>query len=126
VKLIARLVGLLDRGGAHRGPEILDDVVELYRERCDERGRSYALTRAVWDFITLGVRPAPPTSVPLPDRRSMMTRWLDDARHALRAIVRRPTISLAIVAIMTLGLGLGVMTFTLVWNPAAPARLSAR
>jgi putative ABC transport system permease protein len=44
----------------------------------------------------------------------MMTRWLDDARHALRAIVRRPTVSFATVAIMTLGLGLGVMTFTLV------------
>ena len=43
-----------------------------------------------------------------------MARLLDDGNHALRSIVRRPMVSLAMVAIMTLGLGLGVMTFTLV------------
>jgi len=115
VKLITQITRLLDRRGGHQGTEILDDVIELYRERCRERGRSYALTRAAWDIVSLSIRPSPPARVlPLPHRRTMMARLLDDGNHALRSIVRRPMVSLAMVAIMTLGLGLGVMTFTLV------------
>jgi predicted permease len=115
VKLITRLARLLDRGGRHQGAELLDDVAELYVERRRERGPGYAMTRAAWDVATLCVRPAPPVpDVPLTHRRSTMARIADDAHHAWRAIVRRPMVSLAIVATMTLGLGLGIMTFALV------------
>ena len=115
MKLITRLARILDRGGRHQGAELLDDVAELYDERRRERSRGYALTRAAWDVVTLCVRPSPPTpEVTLPNRRSTMGRIADDAHHAWRAIVRRPMVSLTIVATMTLGLGLGIMTFALV------------
>jgi predicted permease len=114
VKLITRVARLLDRG-AGRGAELLDDVAELYEERRRERGRAYALARAAWDLATLCLRPSPPVrDVPLVNRRSTMARITDDADHAWRAIVRRPMVSLTIVATMTLGLGLGIMTFALV------------
>jgi putative ABC transport system permease protein len=115
VNLIRHLARLLGRDGGHRGTEVLDDVLELYADRRRERGWAYAVARAAWDIASLSLRPsAPKPAVEFPNRSKTMARTADDVRHAVRAIARRPMVSLTIIATLALGLGLSILTFTFV------------
>jgi predicted permease len=93
---------------------LLEDVRELYQERLRTRGRLYASVRACWDIAALSVRPRY-SAVLAPDRGGPLTaRLLDDLRNALRSVTRRRAAGAAVVATLALGLGLAMLTFTLV------------
>ena len=112
MKLIDRLVG---RGNEDRGREMLDDARELFDERQARRGRAYAWMRRAWDVGALLVRwPRPEAPDTRAGRRLIMTRLAVEFRHAWRALFGRPVVSLTAVASLGLGLGLAMLTFTLV------------
>lgn len=112
MKLIDRLVG---RGDPARGREMLDDARELFEERRTNRGRLYAWSRRYWDVAALASRPVRPrTAGAPPPRRILLTRLRVEFRHAWRALVGRPVVSLTVIASLGLGLGLAMLTFALV------------
>ncbi len=112
MKLIDRLIG---RGDPLRGREMLDDARELFEERRSHRGSRYAWIRRAWDVAALALRPARPrAATPSPTGRTVMTRLAVEFRHAWRALAARPLVSLTVVASLTLGLGLVMLTFTFV------------
>jgi putative ABC transport system permease protein len=111
-RLAARLVYPRNAG---RGADIIADVRELYAERRTARGTLYALLRAGWDVTSILLRPAPPPRVTEPTSgRSLMARTIDDLRHALGAVVRRPLVSGTVAVTLGVGLGLAMLTFTIV------------
>jgi putative ABC transport system permease protein len=122
VNLIARVSVALRAGVLRligRGSEdpsgILDDVLDLYRERRRKAGRAYAGARAAWDLVTLSVRPQPPARVSGIDTEShRMTRLRDDVRQAWRAVRRRPLVGLTAVATLTVGTTLALLAYTIV------------
>ena len=113
MKLINRLIG---RGDPGRGREMLDDVEELFRERRAARGGLYAWARRVWDVSALIVRRQPPP--PLDDAKvapgGRVHRLSMDGVAAWKAVRNRPLVSLGVVASLGLGLGLTMLTFTIV------------
>jgi putative ABC transport system permease protein len=116
VKLIDRLVG---RGDPARGREMLDDARELFDERRMRRGPMYARLRRMWDVVALiarrrGSGSGRGKSMPEPRATIMMTRLAVEWRHAWRAVRGRPVVSLTVIASLALGLGLAMLTFTLV------------
>jgi putative ABC transport system permease protein len=93
---------------------MVDDVRELFEERRRTHGTMYAWRRRAWDVAALVVRPAHPRSTDHPDWRTMLSRLSVEWRHAWRAAVGRPIVSLTVVASLALGLGLAMLAFTLV------------
>src|SRR5688500_17696611 len=112
MKLI--LLRLLGRGNERRGAELLDEVSDLYQERCQRRGRFNATARAAWDIAALAMRPASKIALQAPRGGSVMARMRDDFRNAVRSVVRRRGVSLAVAGTLSLGLGLSILTLTLV------------
>jgi predicted permease len=113
VKLIDWLAG---RGDEIRGREMLDDARELFDERRSSRGRLYSWWRGLWDVGAILARPPArrPPDAPQPAGRTLMPRLAVEFRHAWRALAGRPVVSLTVIASLGLGLGLAMLTFTLV------------
>jgi putative ABC transport system permease protein len=111
VKLIDRLIG---RGDDDRGREMLEDARELFDERVTDRGRLYAWSRRAWDLAALLARPPRPRAAATGDWTTMISRLAVELRHAWRAAIGRPLVSLTVMTSLALGLGLAMLTFTLV------------
>src|SRR5688572_4625577 len=103
---------LLAHGGAY-GAEMLDDLLELYRERRHTYGRFHAVRRACWDFLTLFVRAAPPRDA-FAIRGSTMPRLVHDVRHAWRALTRRPLVTVTAMFTLALGMTLALLAFAVI------------
>jgi hypothetical protein len=89
---------------------MLDDARELYRERVRSHGRVRADVRGTWDVLTLALRPGTTASA----ESAHLRRVLDDGRHAWRAMVRRPSVSFTVVAIVTVGIALALLAFAII------------
>ena len=94
---------------------MLDDAAELFGERRAARGGLYASMRCVWDVLALIIRARTPAPISSQEkRRSSMHRLPMDVTAAWRAVRSRPLISLGVIGSLALGLGLTMLTFTVV------------
>ena len=100
---------------------LLDDLGEEYSERREMRGR----TRAMAWLLSQTVRSLGPLAATrLHERRAvladtpqgdpMFTQLRDDLRYSLRVAVRRPWLSLTVVATMVLGIGATTAVFSMI------------
>ena len=91
---------------------MIDDAAELAGERRRARGRLYATLRWAWDLAALIVRPPVPNR--RPPGRIVSPRMRDELFYAWRSVRRRPFVSTVAIASLTLGLGLAILTITVV------------
>ncbi len=94
------------------GETTLGDLREEFADIAEREGRS-AATRWYWreTFRLLFPAPAPRPDGPRPRKDSLMRTLFSEARLATRALWRQPTVSLAIIVTLAVGLGLNAATF---------------
>jgi putative ABC transport system permease protein len=100
---------------------LLDDLGEEYTERQSHRGKARAL---VWLLSQTARSLGPLATTRLRSRRAerahtsqgdpMFTQLRDDLRYSLRVAVRRPWLSLTIIATMVLGIGTTTAVFSVI------------
>jgi putative ABC transport system permease protein len=109
----------------HERAFLLDDLAEEFSHRASEVGRFRAnawllsqTARSLGPLALTRIRSAlrndPARLDDVPSGDPMLTQLRDDLRYSLRGAIRRPWLSLTIVATMTLGIGATTAVFSII------------